>query len=54
MRSVGALAQLARDVGDPKQSQQSDGEVAQAGHDLGAVAGAGLGAVFMEGDIALR
>ena len=51
MRSLGALPQLACDVGDPKQAQESDDKVAPARHNARAVGGAGLGVVFTEGDI---
>ena len=34
------------------EAQDADGEVAQAGHDMGSVAGAYLGEVFSEGDVA--
>ena len=40
------------DVGVPGEFQDPDGKVAQGGHDLGAVAGPGLGGVFAVGGIA--
>jgi hypothetical protein len=40
------------DVEDAGEAQDGDGEVAQAGHDAGAVGGADLGSVFVVGDIA--
>ena len=40
------------DGGPSGQAEQADGGVAQGGHDLWGVAGAGLGAVFVEGDVA--
>lgn len=48
----GEVAQGAGDVGGPTQAQQADDEIAQAGHDAGAVAGADLRAIFIKGDIA--
>ena len=38
------------DVGVPDEAQDAEGEVAQAGHDMGSGAGACLGEVFAEGD----
>src|SRR5881394_1905411 len=40
------------DIGPAAEFQDCDGEVAQGGHDGGAVAGADLGAVFAVGDVA--
>ena len=39
------------DVGGTGQAEKADGKVAQGGHDAGAVAGADLGAVLVEGDV---
>jgi len=46
------IAQGGGHVGVAGQAQDGDGEVAQAGHDAGAVAGADLGAVLVVGDVA--
>ncbi len=46
------MAAGGRDAGVPGHFEDSDGEVAQGRHDLGSVAGAGLGGVFAVGDIA--
>jgi len=40
------------DVGGAGEAVQTDREVAQGGHDAGSVAGADLGVVFGEGDVA--
>ncbi len=40
------------DIGGAAESDEVDGEVADAGHDLGSVAGSGLGVVFAVGDVA--
>ena len=40
------------DVGDAGQAEQADGQVPQGGHDLWAVAGAGLAEVFAECHVA--
>ena len=40
------------DVGPAGQTEQADGGVAQGCHDVGCVAGADLGAVFVVGDVA--
>jgi hypothetical protein len=40
------------DVGVPGHLHDSDGQVAQGGHDLGAVAGTDLGGVLAVGDVA--
>ena len=42
------------DVGLPGQPQQADCQVAQGCHHLGAVPGADLGAVLVEGDVATQ
>jgi hypothetical protein len=46
------VAQGGGDAGFPGQAQDGDGQVAQAGHHAGAVAGADLGAVLVVGDVA--
>ena len=45
-RSARVMAQGGSDAGFSAQAQDGDGQVAQAGHDAGAVAGADLGAVL--------
>jgi hypothetical protein len=40
------------DVAGTAELVNRDGEVAEGGHDLGAVAGADLGGVFADGDVA--
>jgi hypothetical protein len=40
------------DVDRPRPTEHPDDQVAQAGHDVGSGAGAGLGAVLTEGDVA--
>ena len=40
------------DVGGPDESVDADGEVAQGRHDRGAIAGAHLGVIFGEDDVA--
>ena len=49
---AGMVAQGGGDAGFPGQAEGCDGEVAQAGHDAGGVAGADLGAVLAVGDVA--
>jgi hypothetical protein len=46
------VAECGGDVGFPCQTQGSDGEVSEAGHDTGTVEGAYLGGVFVVGDVA--
>jgi len=48
---AGVVAQGGGDAGVAGQPQDGDGQVAQAGHDAGAVAGADLGAVLVVGDV---
>jgi len=50
--SARVMAQGGSDAGFSAQAQDGDGQVAQAGHDAGAVAGADLGAVLVVGDVA--
>jgi len=47
----GVVSEGRGDVGGAAESDEVDGEVADAGHDLGSVAGSGLGVVFAVGDI---
>ena len=47
-----AGAQRGGDVGGPGQAQETHGQVPQRGHDLGRVARADLGAIFVEDAIA--
>jgi hypothetical protein len=49
---AGVAAQRGGDVAVTVPPQDADGEVAQAGHGPGGIAGAGLGGVLGEGDIA--
>jgi hypothetical protein len=49
---AGVAAQGGGDVAVAAGAQDGDGEVAQAGHDVGSGAGSGLGAVLTEGDVA--
>src|SRR5664279_4203539 len=46
------VSECCGDVGGAAESEQVDGEVADAGHDLGSAAGSGLRVIFAEGDIA--
>jgi len=49
---VGVMSGGLGDVGPAGQAEQADGGVAQGRHHVGRVAGADLGAVLIEGDIA--
>jgi hypothetical protein len=49
---AGVAAQRGGDVDRPDLAEHSDGQVAQAGHDIGSGAGADPGGVLTEGDIA--
>ena len=49
---MGEGAQCGSDIGEPEQSGQGDGEVAQTGHHGRAVRGADARAVLIEGDVA--
>ena len=49
---AGVAAQRSGEVAVAAAAQDADGEVAQAGHGPGGIAGAGLGGVFGEGGVA--
>jgi hypothetical protein len=46
------VTECPRDAGMPGEAQDAEGEVAEAGHDVGPGAGAGLGEVFAESNVA--
>jgi hypothetical protein len=49
---TGVAAERGGEVDRPRLAEHADDQVAQAGHDVGACAGADLGGVLTEGDVA--